>query len=547
MTTKTKVDWKVETVNLYEEPCDCGSQVRHNNGGNYHSIARLVTASDGEGNAAVVVENTTKAQTLGSVLRHAFPDQSWKVITTWGYWMAWPATGLGLDIDRALPKLAVKDRRSLNKILTASREADRVYLAHAPSPPGELAAHFLKRHIVGQKPEQVVKRLRCTALSQDAIREAVEADRDIDEQLVERELSRMFLDRIVTQCLTEDFLLGRAMVPVLYYLVGRKTTGQRIIAKFRSGLSEVEFRSSLIEDPGPLLEALKGPIEFRREFDEDLSAPPPLAMSTLDLLISGTAELRFKSIEILNLARELYDQGAITYPFEAGHGISSTIKAKIGTRIEALAGKKLRGSYRCPDGMDPRECVRPTDISVDASSLPKTTRALYRLIWARTMAACSVPARVRHERITMEIEGVTFEASGLQVTKSGYDRVGLGMLLRSQEIPEDIMFTGARVESGWPREVEFLREIPWISSPTLVINALDNNDYIRFDGPCVVPTDYGRSMLDEVKKIAPELCSKAFLAETEYRLDQIAAGGFERTGTLREYARWAGYRRTRIL
>ena len=56
MTTQERVDWKVETVNLYEEPCNCGDQVRHNNGGNYHRIARLVTVGDGEGNVAVVFD-----------------------------------------------------------------------------------------------------------------------------------------------------------------------------------------------------------------------------------------------------------------------------------------------------------------------------------------------------------------------------------------------------------------------------------------------------------------------------------------------------------
>ena len=72
MTTKTEIKWKIQTADLYEEPCDCGGQVRHNNGGNYHSIARLVTASDGEGNAAVVVENTTT--------REVFPGDDFDVL-----------------------------------------------------------------------------------------------------------------------------------------------------------------------------------------------------------------------------------------------------------------------------------------------------------------------------------------------------------------------------------------------------------------------------------------------------------------------------------
>ena len=72
MSIKTEIEWKTQTVELYEEPCDCGSQVRHNNGGNYHAVARLVTVSDGEGNAAVVIENTTT--------REAFPGDDFDVL-----------------------------------------------------------------------------------------------------------------------------------------------------------------------------------------------------------------------------------------------------------------------------------------------------------------------------------------------------------------------------------------------------------------------------------------------------------------------------------
>ncbi len=37
-----------KTGNLYLiEPCDCGSQIRHNNGGNYHRVTELLRHSDG--------------------------------------------------------------------------------------------------------------------------------------------------------------------------------------------------------------------------------------------------------------------------------------------------------------------------------------------------------------------------------------------------------------------------------------------------------------------------------------------------------------------
>jgi len=55
-----EASWSIKTTDLYGEPCNCGSHIRHNNGGNYHRITRLHTSvcNDGE-NSVVVLEQTT--------------------------------------------------------------------------------------------------------------------------------------------------------------------------------------------------------------------------------------------------------------------------------------------------------------------------------------------------------------------------------------------------------------------------------------------------------------------------------------------------------
>ena len=48
-----------ESILLYQEPCDCGSHIRHNNGGNYHRSVELhaFVAPDDE-SWCVVLEHT---------------------------------------------------------------------------------------------------------------------------------------------------------------------------------------------------------------------------------------------------------------------------------------------------------------------------------------------------------------------------------------------------------------------------------------------------------------------------------------------------------
>ena len=57
------------------EPCDCGSMIRHNNGGNYHDIIMLRHDSD---NDFVKFETTSELE----------PDAEWEIcIEKYGDWL----------------------------------------------------------------------------------------------------------------------------------------------------------------------------------------------------------------------------------------------------------------------------------------------------------------------------------------------------------------------------------------------------------------------------------------------------------------------------
>lgn len=54
-TKKAIVEYKNNGILTIEEPCDCGSHIRHNNGGNYHTIIFLKK----DGNQSFVKIETT--------------------------------------------------------------------------------------------------------------------------------------------------------------------------------------------------------------------------------------------------------------------------------------------------------------------------------------------------------------------------------------------------------------------------------------------------------------------------------------------------------
>jgi len=64
---------KKNVIELYCEPCNCGVQIRHNNGGNYHAVDRLHLIEDEDGVYCVILEKTNT--------REDFPGDRYEILT----------------------------------------------------------------------------------------------------------------------------------------------------------------------------------------------------------------------------------------------------------------------------------------------------------------------------------------------------------------------------------------------------------------------------------------------------------------------------------
>lgn len=67
---------KKSIVETYCEPCNCGLQIRHHNGGNYHEIERIHIIGNEDGVYCVILEETTT--------REDFPGDRYEVLTFTG-------------------------------------------------------------------------------------------------------------------------------------------------------------------------------------------------------------------------------------------------------------------------------------------------------------------------------------------------------------------------------------------------------------------------------------------------------------------------------
>ncbi len=500
----------------------------------------------------VIAETTAKVRTLGAALRSIKSEASWRTIPTSGFSMDWPKSGLGVNLDTLQPKFSVKNKPALNRIMAAVEEAAVVYLGMDDDQIGETASFHLKGQILERWPDKVIKRLRIREITTAALQEAVESNQDVIDKEAEARIACQVIDRLLSQMVGDlmGLSVGRAMAPAFNILVSKfgLENHKLLAADFTSGpfaSDSIVFISDFIpsDSCNEVLTALmrNPPKKFDRVVDEDLVAHPPRPFSLEDLLTTATEYLGLKSIEVMTQANSLYESGYITRPVGAGFGLKKDFVTTVHTKITALVGKKFCGTYGVPEHLDRTEAVRPTDISCDPSTVPKPVRQLYRLIWARSLAACSIRATVRHERVSFKVGEIKFETEGLQVISSGYDRVGMGIFLRRQEVPDGAVFRKASLEAGWPTESEYLKALSsklCLNNPASVVKALENNGFIQFEGRRITPTGYGRKMLRRVEFVMPELASPLFFSQFDYRMNQVAKGNFRRDVVVSEYHAW---------
>jgi len=63
----------IKLIELYREQCNCGVQIRHNNGGNYHAVDRLHLFGDENSVYCIILEETTT--------REGFPGDRYEILT----------------------------------------------------------------------------------------------------------------------------------------------------------------------------------------------------------------------------------------------------------------------------------------------------------------------------------------------------------------------------------------------------------------------------------------------------------------------------------
>ncbi len=443
----------------------------------------------------VVVESPTKARTIRAFL----PENGFRVEASMGHIRDLPASAeqipseykdedwarLGVKVTNGFEPLYIvpPDKKEVVRDLKrAVSDADMLYIATDEDREGESIGWHLVNVL---DPNVPVERMVFHEITEDAIRQALEDTRDIDEHLVEAQQTRRILDRLVGYSISPllwrkikpKLSAGRVQSVAVRLLVHRETDRitfvpatywdlEAQLAKKGTGveaemthLNEVRLAAGrdFDEETGRLKESLaEGEDVVLLDEEKATSLAEQLPETTWRIadvkkrtrtkspfapFITSTLQqeanrkLNLSSSRTMSIAQSLYENGYITYmrtdstnlSSEAVKGARRTVSQRYG---DDYLSDEVR-QYRSSDSaQEAHEAIRPAGSDMetkDELGLSGIEAALYDLIWKRTLATQTADARIRYTNVYFdaEVDGdvARFRASGKRLDFPGFFRV----------------------------------------------------------------------------------------------------------------------------
>ncbi len=531
----------------------------------------------------IIVESPTKAKTLGKFL-----GSGYEVEATTGHIMDLPKSKLSIDIENDFkPDYQVVEKRAetIKRLKHLGKNADLAYLATDPDREGEAISSHVKEILKGVK----TKRIVFHEITKEAVEEAIASPRDVDTNLVDAQIARRVLDRLV----------GYKLSPLLWKKVRRGLSAGRVqsvavrlivekereIEKFKPTeyweitcnvktknkkefviwLTKEEIENE--KDAKKVVSELKisnYKVAEVKKREVTKSPYPPFTTSTMQQ--AGARIFGWSSKKTMSIAQKLYEEGLITYHRTDSVNLSIAAINKARTLIEKEYGKEyLPDSIRLykkqsKSAQEAHEAIRPTNVNqmpggVDlGGEMVKDFEKLYELIWKR-FVACQVNPSIFDET-TIEVSAGEHQlrASGQVMKFDGWRKVIPGKVSDEDMIilPEvtkgeelDLLKVNSVQKFTMPparfNEASLIKMLEKLgigrpSTYAPIISTIQIRQYVeKNDARAFAPTSIGIAVNDFLISNFPDTFEYAFTAEMEDELDKVAGGKLSWVKTIKDF------------
>jgi DNA topoisomerase I len=398
----------------------------------------------------VIVESPAKAKTIENYL-----GKEYRVVSCYGHVRDLPKNNNAIDIQNGFtPTYVVTDDKKdvIKELKNLSKNASLVYLASDDDREGEAISWHLKESL--NLKDESIRRIVFHEITKNAILKAIDEPRTINNFLVNAQQARRILDRLVgfelSPILWRKIKTGLSAGRVQSVAVRMVVEREREIEKFQSQ-STFRVVAWLEVEPGKLLKA-----ELSKRFADEASAraflekcrradfsisdlqvkegkrSPAAPFTTSTLQQEASRRLGFSVAQTMQLAQRLYEAGKITYMRTDSLNLSQEAVAKAAEAIQSQFGANYvqTRQYKTKNqsAQEAHEAIRPTDFGVETAGAERGEKALYEMIWKRSIASQMSEARIEKTTASIAISGVTPEklvASGEVIKFDGFLKVYL--------------------------------------------------------------------------------------------------------------------------
>jgi DNA topoisomerase-1 len=527
----------------------------------------------------------------------------------------WSKLGVNVEEDfdplYIIPKDKTKRVKDLKELI---KKVDELYLATDEDREGESISWHLLEIL---KPKIPVKRMVFHEITKKAILDALAKTRKVDMSLVKAQETRRILDRLYGYTLSPliwkkiafGLSAGRVQSTGLRMIVERererilfkkshycslkaillndqkqKVESRLIITagkKIATGKDFDERTGNLIADKAKnivvlnldnatkLATSLKSKIFLVQSVDEkDVFSQPSAPFITSTLQQEANRKLNLSARDSMRVAQKLYEEGLITYMRTDSPSLSSQAIEAARESVAKLYGKEFLSkevrqySAKSASAQEAHEAIRPAGQSFvhpDETGLTGKEKALYELIWKRTLATQMEKAHKRSMTVKITCDDNEFTANGLRIVFPGFLRVYvegsddpeaaledqdvvLPKLAVGEKLKADVLeplthetkpparFTEASIIQRLEKE-----GIGRPSTYASIISTVIERKYVRKEGSALVPTLTGIAVIQLLEKNFADLVDYSFTSGMEDFLDKIAEGEKDPISYLKEF------------
>ncbi|MCL2067447.1 MAG: type I DNA topoisomerase [Treponema sp.] len=451
-------------------------------------------------NILVIVESPAKAKTIEKYL-----GGDYIVKASMGHLIDLPKSRIGIDVENDFEPeyITVRGRaKILKELQTDAKKSHTVLLASDFDREGEAIAWHLRNAISSKTKTVQIQRISFNEITPQAIKDAVETPRIIDESKVGAQKARRVLDRLVGYNLSpllwkkvkSGLSAGRVQSVALRLICEREKEVENFIpdeywtleADFKVG--KTVYTAQLVlwngvkpelkneTDVNTIINIIKNSdcmVLDVRQTDKSIRPKPPFTTSQLQQ--SAANRLGFSSRKTMQVAQQLYEGvnigesrvGLITYMRTDSVRISQTaindVREWLGKNHPNELPEKANEYTVGKNAQDAHEAIRPTYTGYTPEYvkeyLNKDQLRLYTIIWERFVASQMINAKTR--TVSADIKSVSgsdeaiFRITGTKFIEKGFYKVM--KLLSSKEDkgnPYPLLKTGEKVliEKFYPQQ-----------------------------------------------------------------------------------------------